>query len=69
MDERRLGLTIPLDGVPLAESIVPLAKLAEEAGYTDIWSAEVGGTDGLTVLAAVASATERLRLGTAILPV
>ncbi|MGH2811408.1 MAG: LLM class flavin-dependent oxidoreductase [Actinomycetota bacterium] len=69
MDERRVGLTIPLEGVPLAESIVPMAQLAEEAGYTDIWSAEVGGTDGLTVLAAVAAATERLRLGTAILPV
>lgn len=65
---KRLGLSVPLDGLPVAETVVPLAKLAEESGYTDIWSAEVGGTDGLTPLAAIATACPTLRLGTAILP-
>ena len=68
MSDERLGLTLPIEGLPPSETILPLAKLAEDAGYTDIWSAEVGGTDGLTPLAAIAAVTERVRLGTAILP-
>lgn len=69
MAEQRLGLTVPVDGLPIAETTVPLARLAEKSGYTDIWSAEVGGTDGFTPLAAVAAATKSLRLGTAIVSV
>lgn len=65
----RLGLTIPLEGLPVSETVVPIARLAESLGYTDLWTAEVSGTDGLTPLAAAAVATERLRFGTAILPV
>lgn len=64
----RLGITIPIDGIPIAEAVVPLAKLAEDNGYTDAWSAEVSSTDGLTPLAALAVTTQKLRLGTAILP-
>lgn len=64
----RLGLTVPVEGLGIADSVIPLARLAEKSGYTDIWSAEVGGTDGLTPLAAVATACPTLRLGTAILP-
>lgn len=69
MIERRLGLTLPVPGLPIADTTVPLARLAEELGFTDIWSAEVDGTDGLSTLAAIAVTTETLRLGTAILPV
>lgn len=65
----RLGLTLPLDGLPVSQTTLPLARLAEDLGYTDIWSAEVGGTDGLTPLAAIATGTQKIRLGTAILPV
>ena len=68
MDPRRLGVSLPLDGVPVAET-VELARFAEANGYTDIWSAESGATDGLTPLAAIASVTSQVRLGTAILPV
>lgn len=69
MTDRRLGLTLPVPGLPIADTTVPLARLAEDSGFTDIWSAEVDGTDGLSTLAAIAVTTERLRLGTAILPV
>lgn len=65
----RLGLTIPLEGIPAADSIIPIARLAEESGYTDIWTAEVGGADGIGVVAAAASVTSTVRLGTAIVPV
>lgn len=48
---------------------VALCRDAEELGYTDAWSAEVAGADGLAALAALAQATESIRVGTAIVPV
>jgi probable F420-dependent oxidoreductase len=68
VSDRRLGLTVPITGLPVAETTVPLAQLAEKSGFTDIWSAEVDGADGLSPLAAVAATSSNLRLGTAILP-
>lgn len=65
---RRLGITVPLEGVAVSQAI-EVAKLAEDSGFTDAWSAEVGGADGLTVLAATGARCPSLRLGTAILPV
>ena len=59
-------MTIPLDG-PLhaqRDRIVELADL----GYTDVWTAESDGGDGLTPLALASVWEPRLRLGTAILP-
>ena len=46
-----------------------LARRAEDLGYTDAWSAEASGTDGFSVAAAAGVVTEKLRLGTAIIPV
>jgi probable F420-dependent oxidoreductase len=63
---RRPGMPVPLPG-PLhaqRERIVELADL----GFTDVWSAEADGADGLTPLALVSAWEPRLRLGTAILP-
>ena len=59
------GVTVPLDGVPLAEHPALYRELAD-AGYTDLWSAESNGADGFTPLALAAAAEPRLRLGTAI---
>ncbi|HEX4658271.1 MAG TPA: LLM class F420-dependent oxidoreductase [Streptosporangiaceae bacterium] len=58
-------MTVPLDGVPLAEHPALYRELAD-AGYTDLWSAESNGADGFTPLALAAAAEPRLRLGTAI---
>jgi probable F420-dependent oxidoreductase len=66
MTENRWGLTIPLGGVPLAAHPALFAQLAD-LGYTDVWSAEATGTDGVVPLA-LAVPERRLRLGTAILP-
>ena len=63
----RLGLTLGLVGAPL-QSALEMCRDAEELGYTDVWSAEVGGADAFAVLAALAPITERMRLGTAIVP-
>lgn len=65
---QRLGLTIGLEGAGL-RSVVDLCRRAEDLGYTDLWTAEVGGADGLTPLGALAATTRSARLGTAILPV
>jgi probable F420-dependent oxidoreductase len=63
---RRPGLTVPLPG-HLHTHREQLHELAD-LGYTDIWSAEADGGDGLTPLALAAAWEPRLRLGTAILP-
>ena len=63
----RYGMTIPLDGVPLGEQRDWIQEL-ERLGYTDLWSAEAGGYDGLTPLALASVWAPSMRLGVAILP-
>ncbi|MEU7977172.1 LLM class F420-dependent oxidoreductase [Micromonospora sp. NPDC049081] len=63
----RWGLTVPLTGVPLAEHAACYAAV-ERAGFTDLWSSEVNGTDAFTPLALAAAWQPGLRLGTAITP-
>lgn len=64
----RWGITIPLEGVPLAEQRALIEGLPD-LGYTDVWSAEASGTDAFTPLALASVWAPRLRLGTAIVPV
>ena len=61
------GITIPFDGVPLADHRSWLEEVAE-LGYTDAWSSEADGTDAFTPLALAAAWAPSLRLGTAIVP-
>jgi len=61
-------MTPPIE-VTGSRSAVELCARAEELGYTDVWTAEVGGADAFAPLAAVAQRTERIRLGTALVPV
>jgi probable F420-dependent oxidoreductase len=63
----RYGITIPFDGVPLAEHR-PLYEELVDLGYTDLWSSEANGTDGFTPLALAAAWTSAARLGIAIVP-
>lgn len=65
---RRHGITVPFGGVPLHEHRTWYEEVAG-LGYTDLWSAEAGGHEGLVPLALAAAWTPTLRLGTAILPV
>lgn len=64
----RLGITIPLDGFQ-NRHFIELVRHAEKLGYADAWSYETMVGDGITPIAAAASVTERIRFGTAILPV
>jgi probable F420-dependent oxidoreductase len=64
----RYAITIPFDGVPLAEQRSLLESLPD-LGYTDVWSAESNGTDAFTPLTLASVWAPALRLGTAIAPV
>jgi probable F420-dependent oxidoreductase len=64
----RWGMTVPLGGVPLADHAAVLAALTD-AGFTDLWSSEVAGTDAFTPLTLAAAWQPGATLGTAIVPV
>jgi probable F420-dependent oxidoreductase len=61
----RWGITLPLSGMPLPGQRDIVAALPD-LGYTDVWSAEMNGSDAFTPLALVALWSSQLRLGTAI---
>jgi probable F420-dependent oxidoreductase len=63
----RYGITVPFDGIPLAEHRRWYEDLLR-LGYTDVWSAETDGADGFTPLALAAAWTPELQLGVAIIP-
>src|SRR5512145_1433711 len=60
----RMGVAFS-GGLPPAD-IVECVKLAEELGYESAWVAEGHGGDQFAVLAACATVTERILLGTSI---
>jgi probable F420-dependent oxidoreductase len=64
----RLGITPPLE-ITGFRAAIDICASAEGLGYTDVWTAEVGGADAFSPLAAAAVRTERARLGTALVPV
>lgn len=64
----RLGITIPLEGFH-NDHFSELVRNAERLGYTDAWTYETFMGDAITPVAAAATITERMRLGTAIVPV
>ena len=63
----RLGMTVPFDGVPLAEQQSWFEEL-QTLGYTDLWTAEANGTDAFTPLVLGSQWAPKMRLGTAIIP-
>ena len=65
--ERRYGITVPFDGVPLPDHRHWYEEL-QRLGYTDVWSAETDGVDGFTPLALAAAWTPRMQLGVALIP-
>ena len=64
---QRIAITLPIP--PDVESSIAYAKWAELEGYDDVWFADLGTIDSLTMAAAVATQTERVRIGMAIVPV
>lgn len=65
----RLRTAITLPG--LAGSVtdaIALARRAESAGFDDLWLADAGGMDALTLAAILAQSTSRARIGIAVVP-
>ncbi len=64
----RLGLHVGYWGLGLtADEQLEIVREAEAAGFDSVWAAEAYGSDTATVLAWLASNTERIRIGSAIL--
>ncbi len=63
----RMSITLPEPGD--VEASLARAVWAEQQGFDDIWLADTGGMDALTLAAAVAVRTERIRIGIAVVPV
>jgi F420-dependent oxidoreductase-like protein len=63
----RLGLHVGYWGLGLSgEEQLELVREAESLGFHSVWAAEAYGSDAATVLAWIASHTERIRIGSAI---
>jgi probable F420-dependent oxidoreductase len=60
-------MTVPLNDGPLHQQ-EGLVRRLDELGYTDLWSAEAMGVDGLSPLLLGSQWAPSMRLGTAILP-
>ena len=65
----RLGLNLGFGGVGQDLDVVPLARTADELGYSVCWAAEAYGSDAPTVLAWVAAHTQRLDVGSAVMQI
>src|SRR5438874_12115513 len=67
--ERRHGMSrigIAISGGPNPAEIIDLVILAESLGYESAWVAEGHGGDQFAILAACATRTSRIQLGTSI---
>jgi F420-dependent oxidoreductase-like protein len=63
----RLGLHVGYWGLGLtSDQQLALVREAEALGYDSVWAAEAYGSDTATVLAWLASQTEKIRIGSAI---
>ena len=51
------------------EQALQRVKRAEELGYDSVYMTHIAGRDSITVLMAYAAATERIRLGTGVVPI
>ena len=64
---KRIAVTLPVNQV--VQDTISLIQWAEENGFDDGWFSDPGAPDGMTMAAAVAAHTKRLRIGMAIVPV
>ena len=65
----RYGVRFENDPTLTPQDYQELGIQAEALGYETVWVPEGGGRDSLTALASIAMKTERVRLGTGILPI
>jgi F420-dependent oxidoreductase-like protein len=65
----RIGINIGADGAANGiDDIVASAQRAERLGFANVWMANIFSFDAITALALVGRATQRIGLGTAVVP-
>ena len=69
MTPGKLAITLPQPGASSRECVELAVKAEREWGYEAIWMAETNGPDSAALAGAIAHATERIGIGTAIVPV
>lgn len=69
MDLGRLAISLPLPFHSVRDCAALARQAEREWGYTACWLAETSGPDAFVLAAAVADATERMTIGTAVVPV
>ena len=65
--KKRIAVTLP--GGPKIEDTVKRIQWAEANGIPDVWFSDAGAPDTLTLVAAIAHYTSRVRVGVAVTPV
>lgn len=68
MPQKRMALTLPSPDGTVAGTIAA-AQRAEALGYSDVWLADAGGLDALTLVPMILEQTETLRVGIAVVPI
>jgi probable F420-dependent oxidoreductase len=63
----RIALSLPAP-TGLVSDTIAMAQQAEALGYDDIWLADAGGLDALTLAPMLLEKTRKLRLGIAVIP-
>lgn len=66
--ESRIALTLPNNNTRTVADVMAAAQQAAALGYDDIWLADTGNLDALTLSALLLSQTERMRIGIAVVP-
>jgi alkanesulfonate monooxygenase SsuD/methylene tetrahydromethanopterin reductase-like flavin-dependent oxidoreductase (luciferase family) len=64
-----MGLSAYVGAGRSLETALQRVELAERAGYESVYITHIAGRDSLTVLMAYASRSERVRLGTGVMPI
>lgn len=68
MSAPRLGIAIPTEERLPVLRLVELARAAERGGFDTVVAGEVQGPEAMALLAAVAERTERVRIGSGVVP-
>jgi probable F420-dependent oxidoreductase len=69
MNLGKLAVTLPAPFMNAAECVELAVRAEREWGYDAIWLAETNGAESMALAGAIAQATERVEIGTAIVPV
>jgi probable F420-dependent oxidoreductase len=64
---KRIALSLPAPTGQVSDTIA-LAQAAEAAGYDDLWLADAGGLDALTLVPMLLENTKKVRVGIAVVP-